>query len=146
MPFALLMTDVLTRAEAGQPKAVKLRDRVIQLFQVITFRKRDLPAAPVLACNPDAISAAERPHYNELVARIRSAMQNRRTIPNGYAFQLDSRIVSLPEAAEWIGIERLCCPFLTLQLSASGNQTGWTLTLTGPEGVKPHLDAEFPNR
>jgi len=40
----------------------------------------------------------------------------------------------------------LCCPFLTLQLSASGDKAGWTLAPTGPKGVKPLLEAEFPAR
>ncbi len=101
-------------------------------------------AAPVFACNLKAISAADRPRYSELVKRVRSAILNRREISNGYAFKLDNNTVTLPEAAEWISMERLCCPFLTFQLSAQGNQADWILTLTGPEGVKPLLDAEFP--
>lgn len=102
--------------------------------------------APVFACNLKAISAADRPRYNDLVKRVRAAMRDRSQISNGYAFKLDSNSVTLPEAAEWISMERLCCPFLTFQISASGNQPHWLLTLTGPEGVKPLLDAEFPAR
>lgn len=102
--------------------------------------------APVLACNLKAITAADRPRYNELAKRVRVAMRDRRETANGYTFKLDGTAVSLPVAAEWINLERLCCPFLTLQLSASGNQAHWDLTLTGPEGVKPLLDAEFPVR
>ncbi len=79
-------------------------------------------AKPVFACNLKAISAAERPRYNELVKRIRSAIWDRNEISEGYAFKLDSKIVTLPEAAEWIVMERLCCPFLMLQLAAAGNQ------------------------
>jgi len=101
-------------------------------------------AGPVFACNLKAISTADRPRYNDLVKRIRAAMQDRSEISNGYAFKLDSKTVTLPEAAEWISMERLCCPFLTLQISASGNQPHWLLMLTGPEGVKQLLDAEFP--
>ena len=101
-------------------------------------------AAPVFACNLKAIGAAERPRYSDLVKRIRAAMRERSEISNGYAFKLDSQTVTLPEAAEWISMERKCCPFLTLQLSASGNHPDWLLTVTGPEGVKPLLDAEFP--
>jgi len=41
-----------------------------------------------------------------------------------------------PRVAEWMGMERLCCPFLTLQLSAAGSQPVWLLSLTGPSGVK----------
>jgi hypothetical protein len=40
MPFAFLMTDFLKRLEAGDPKALGLRDRVIRLFRVATLRKR----------------------------------------------------------------------------------------------------------
>jgi hypothetical protein len=143
MPFALLMTDVLKRVEAGDPKAVKFRNRLLRLFLFITLQEPDVPV-PVLACNLKAIGPAERPHYDELVERIRSAVRNRRAISDGYVFKLDSKTVSLPETAEWIGMERLCCPFLTLQLSAFGDRTDCILTLTGPEGVKPFLDAEFP--
>lgn len=92
------------------------------------------------------MTATVRPRYSELVERVRSAMGSRKALSNGYAFILDGKTVSLPEAAEWISMERLCCPFLTLQLSASGNQANWILTLTGPEGVKQLLDAEFPKR
>ena len=100
--------------------------------------------APVFACNLKAISAADRPRYNDLVKRVRAAMRDRSEIGNGFAFKLDSKAVTLPEAAEWISMERLCCPFLTIQISISGNQPHWLLTLTGPKGVKPLLDAEFP--
>lgn len=103
-------------------------------------------AAPLFACNLKAINAAGRPRYNELVKRVRGAMRGRSEISNGYAFKLDSTAVTLLEAAEWISMERMCCPFLTLQISASGNQPHWLLTLTGPQGVKPLLDAEFPAR
>jgi hypothetical protein len=100
--------------------------------------------APVFVCNLKAISAAERPRYNDLVKRIRAAIRDRSEISNGYAFKMDGKAVALPEAAEWVGMERLCCPFLTLQLSASGNQADWLLTLTGPTGVKQLITAEFP--
>jgi hypothetical protein len=103
----------------------------------------DSPPPAKLACNLKAIGAAERPRYNELVKRLRSAVKERREIPTGYVFRLDSASISLPEAADWIRLERLCCPFLTLQLETSGSQADWSLTLTGPPGVKDLLRAEF---
>lgn len=99
---------------------------------------------PVFACNLKAISAAERPRYNDLMKRLRSAVRDRSELPDGYAFKLDSKTISLPEVAEWISMERLCCPFLTLQVSASGDLADWSLKLTGPKGVKSLLEAEFP--
>ncbi len=70
-------------------------------------------ARPAFACNLKAITAAERPRYKELVRRVRAAMRDRREISDGYAFKLDSKAVTLPEAAEWISMEHLCCPFLS---------------------------------
>src|SRR4051812_20683394 len=104
----------------------------------------DKDAKPVFACNLKAISAAERPRYNEPVNHIRAAIRDRSEISSGYAFKLNSKIVTLPEAAEWVAMERLCCPFLTLQLSASGDMADWGLTLTGATGIKQLIAAEFP--
>jgi hypothetical protein len=96
------------------------------------------------ACNLQAIGAAERPRYDALIRRVREAAHGRAEVPNGYAFELDSGTIPLPEVAEWMGMERLCCPFLTLQLSVAGDRAHWLLTLTGPEGVRALLDAAFP--
>jgi hypothetical protein len=98
----------------------------------------------MFACDLKAIAAADRPRYNELVLRIRGSIRERAETPNGYAFQLDSAAVTLAETAEWIGMERLCCPFLTLQLSASGAYAEWRLAITGPLGAKELIAAEFP--
>jgi hypothetical protein len=100
---------------------------------------------PVIACNLKAISPAERPRYNHLMKRIRLAVRRRSELRDGYSFDLNGKDISLIEVAEWIGMERLCCPFLTLQLSASGNHSGWILKLNGPPGVKALLQAEFPD-
>ena len=100
--------------------------------------------SPVIACNLKAIAATERPRYNELMKRLRSAVRDRSELPDGYVFKLSGNSMPLPEVAEWISLERLCCPFLTFQLSTSGDQSDWLLKLTGPAGVKPLLKAEFP--
>jgi hypothetical protein len=97
-----------------------------------------------IACNLKAIGSSERPRYNDLMKRLRTAVRNRRELPNGYAYQLEQKTITLPEVAEWMSLERLCCPFLKLELFAAGQQTNWLLTLTGPAGVKALLQAEFP--
>jgi hypothetical protein len=101
---------------------------------------------PVIACNIKAISAAERPRYNDLMKRLRLAIRNRSEIRDGYTFKLNGKAISLPEVADWISMERLCCPFLRFRISASGNEANWFLKLSGPPGVKALLEAEFPAR
>jgi hypothetical protein len=46
-------------------------------------------------------------------------------------------------AAEFMTLERLCCPFLTLTLEVERERGPLWLTLTGREGVKPFLQAEL---
>jgi hypothetical protein len=98
----------------------------------------------VIACNLKAIGSSERPRYNDLTKRLRTAVRNRKELSNGYAYQLEQKTITLPEVAEWMSLERLCCPFLRFELSATGQQTNWLLTLSGPVGVKALLQAEFP--
>ena len=99
-----------------------------------------------LACNLKAITAVERPRYNDLVKRLRSSVRDRSEISEGYVFKLNATAITLPEVAEWMSLERLCCPFLTLQLGTSGKHGDWLLMLTGPPGVKALLQEEFPQR
>jgi hypothetical protein len=101
-------------------------------------------SAPVIACNLKAINAADRPHYNDLMKRLRLAVGGRSEVHDGYVFELNGKVIGLLEVAEWISLERLCCPFLTFTLSVSGNQVNYILKLTGPDGVKELLKAEFP--
>src|SRR5579863_1449420 len=101
---------------------------------------------PALACNLKAIASSERPRYNDLIKTLRASVRGRTEHSDGYAFKLDGGAISLKEVAEWIGMERMCCPFLTFQLSASGSQGDWMLTLTGPRGAKAILQEEFPAR
>ena len=100
-------------------------------------------ASHVFACNLKAIPAAKRPHYNDLTKRLWSAARDRKELPDGYAITLDGKAIRQTEIADWIRMERLCCPFLSLDVTASAHPGGWTLKLTGPEGVKTFLQAEF---
>jgi hypothetical protein len=98
---------------------------------------------PVIACNVGAIRAEDRPRYKELVHKTRAAMHARRELRDGYSFKVRGTGVTLVELAEWITMERLCCPFLTIAISTSGAEPDWELTLTGSEGVKALIEAEF---
>ena len=99
--------------------------------------------SPVLACNMKAISAKQRPRYNDLTKRLRSAVRDRSEVSDGYAYELDSMAMALPDVAEWITMERLCCPFLIFQLEVKGDGAS-QLTLRGPAGAKAILQEEFP--
>jgi hypothetical protein len=96
-----------------------------------------------MACNLKAISPAERPRYNELVKRLRASVSERIELAEGFKYKLNSKVIALPEVAEWITMERLCCPFLTFQLDVT-SKGDHHLTLRGPSGAKAIIQEEFP--
>jgi hypothetical protein len=99
-------------------------------------------ARPPLACNPHAIDLAECPLYHDLCRLIRVAIRDSRETTAGYQFRLDTELLSLADAARWISLERLCCPFLSFELRVSGEGDPW-LTLEGPSGSKEIIREEF---
>ena len=96
-----------------------------------------------IACNINAISAGQRPHYSELTLKLRASIRARMELPDGYAFRLDGHTISLTDVADWIQLERVCCPFLVFQLQIKGADTEFELALRGPSGAKAILDSAF---
>jgi hypothetical protein len=90
----------------------------------------------VLACNLGAIGETELPHYKSLCTRLREAITDHRELSDGYSFRLNGELISLLEAAEWITLERLCCPFFTFQLQTTGSDRDYWVKLQGPPEAK----------
>jgi hypothetical protein len=71
-------------------------------------------------------------------------MRDRRELPDGYEYLLESAKITFAEVSEWITMERLCCPFLIFQLDGAGENS--RLTMRGPDGAKEVLREEFAAR
>jgi hypothetical protein len=90
-----------------------------------------------------AIEADKRvPHVanaKELFAHVAEV----RELNDGFAFRLNDSPDLLAKLAEFIALERLCCPFFgfTIEVEPEGGAV-W-LKLTGREGVKPFIQAEI---
>jgi hypothetical protein len=93
-----------------------------------------------LVCIPGAIP--NRPRYDELRQKLLSAITATGQHGNGEFWDLAESKITFTETAEWITMERLCCPFLTFQLETK-NEPGHRLTMTGPEETRAFLKAEF---
>ena len=95
------------------------------------------------ACNMKVFQPVERKQHQALTHQI-MAVATVQEVPRGYSFQIDPAKISLLELAEWSGRERKCCPFFNLQLSIDGENEGkLTLTITGRDGIKQFIRAEF---
>ena len=102
-------------------------------------------ASPLpIVCVPSALTREERTRSRELRRELAAATVETRAKPNGYSYRYRDDPEIFRKAAEWITLERRCCPFLTFELRWSqGASTPW-LELTGPEGTREFLGAEMP--
>jgi hypothetical protein len=97
----------------------------------------------VLACNIGAIGEADLPSYKILCTRLQNAITDRRELSDGYALRFDGELFSLMDAAQWVSLERLCCPFLMFQLQTIGSDHDYWLTLQGPSEAKAIVGEAF---
>jgi len=95
------------------------------------------------ACNMSAMSPEQRARHKVIVSELLGAVLDTRELSDGYAarFAADPSLVML--VAEFIALEHLCCPFFTLGLKAEPDRGPLWLKITGPEGIKPFIRAEF---
>ncbi len=89
-------------------------------------------------CQLDALDTSERLRYAALRTAMKPAVWETRELPDGYAVRLTSEPALFRQVAEWIVLERRCCPFLALGLDWSEGDAVW-LRLTGRPGVKVFL-------
>lgn len=95
-----------------------------------------------LACRAFALDRAQRARQGELLAEVRAAAREVKDRQDGLAFRLAADAALFTKAAEWIALERKCCPFLDFAIEWRRDDTVW-VTVTGPAGVKAFLNAEM---
>jgi hypothetical protein len=91
----------------------------------------------------EALEPVERPLHIAVVKRLFQEVRAIRELNGGYAFQLTHKSEVIVHAAEFISHERLCCPFFGFTLVLEPEGAGLWLHITGREGVKLFIQAEF---
>ncbi len=95
------------------------------------------------ACDMTAIEASQRGQHIATIDELFRAVEEIRELSNGYAFRLPNESDVLINAAKFIALERLCCPFFGFTLEAEPEVGSLWLSLTGRDGVKPFIMAEI---
>jgi hypothetical protein len=95
------------------------------------------------ACDMTAIAADQRGAHFATIEELFRAVEEVRELPNGYAFRLANDPHVILTAAQFIALERLCCPFFGFALEIENEGEAVWLRLTGREGVKPFIMAEI---
>jgi hypothetical protein len=94
-------------------------------------------------CNANALNPAERARHKELTDKLMSQRNRIVETEKGYEFQYSPAAISIAELAEWASAESKCCPFFNFHIDLENEGTLLCLRLTGPEGVKAFVRAEF---
>jgi|SRR5579871_1433474 len=112
---------------------------VLTLWGTFTAQSKDSP----FACNLKAFQPGERARWNKLIHDVTSSVTTARELSDGYALQIDRDRVSIVSVAEWIDLERKCCPFFEFQLDQNAENGSLWLTLKGRPGVKEFIRMDF---
>ena len=89
-------------------------------------------------CRLDALSDADRTRREELLHELKSMRTTVKENEDGMTFHYRADNKVLPRAAEWAGLERLCCPFLSFEMGWNENETPW-LRIRGERGIQDFL-------
>jgi len=94
-------------------------------------------------CNIKALTAEERARHKQSSEKLMAARKEIVETEKGYEFQFSPSEVSLAELAEWVAAESKCCPFFDFHIDLEREGKLVCLRLTGEEGIKAFIRAEF---
>jgi len=94
-------------------------------------------------CNTKALTREERARHTQLGDKLMAARKEIVESEKGYEFQYSPADVSVAEVAEWVTAESKCCPFFDFHIDLENQGKLVCLRLTGEEGVKAFIRAEF---
>lgn len=124
----------LTASLSGQTAVVSGQSSTVKEKQDVVF-----------ACNLNAMTKEQRKRQSRfLTPALHSHRLAAKEVADGYEFQFPSDAHTLQLVAEWIGNERLCCPFFTFEIQLKTGAEPMVLYISGPEGVKEFIRAEIP--
>jgi hypothetical protein len=115
----------------------------VSTFREIRTMSND--ASIPIVCRPSALTPNERKRSQALRSELASATQETLELAEGYTLLYRADAGLFQRVAEWISLERRCCPFLTFELTwACGDDTLSRLSIAGPVGTKEFMAAEVP--
>jgi hypothetical protein len=109
----------------------------------VSSSKSSADSSIPVACQLGAFTPEEQQRHSELMAMLAPILQSPRELENGFAFPLAATPEQFVAVAEWITLERKCCPFLQFDLQWPPSTNTPELRLTGGPGVKEFIAAQW---
>jgi hypothetical protein len=73
------------------------------------------PSSGEPVCDLSAIPPNDRLRYHDLRVELRAAHISSKAVSKGYVLRLNEERISMENLSEWITLEGLCCPWLSLK-------------------------------
>jgi hypothetical protein len=97
---------------------------------------------PPFACRANALDKAQRQRQQALLDTVRRTIVAKDELPDGLSLSFRGDAAAFVQLAEWISLERRCCPFLAFALEWKQDDSV-SVRLTGAPGVKDFIAAEM---
>src|SRR2546422_11753538 len=91
---------------------------------------------PPIACDLTVFSLGEREHYSALSQELLAACGKMRELPDGFAFLFPGKSNWCAKIAEWVMLERRCCPLRSFKLVIDADSGPVVLRLRGTQQTK----------
>lgn len=92
-----------------------------------------------IACDLGALSPEERAREQMLLEKFKALCGRPEETEVGFRLVLPAGSEPLSQFGEFLGLERLCCPFLNFDLTVPAGRGPVTLHIHGGPGVKPFI-------
>jgi hypothetical protein len=132
---SILLQCVTASAQQKRPVTKKAAPRM-------KSETKAMPDPPI-ACSLFGLSEQQRQRQQELRKQLFESGQEVRELPDGFAIGLPATAANILAAAEFVTLERLCCPFFRFELAVGGEAEPLWLRLTGGKDVKAFLKSEL---
>jgi hypothetical protein len=96
-----------------------------------------------LVCNLTAIDPTQRTQHQTLAEELFNTYEAYTALADGFAFRFPAETGLLTKLAQYISLERRCCPFFHFTLELEADSGPLWLKMTGREGVKAFLQEEL---
>jgi hypothetical protein len=139
MLFHLVTAGLLGFGICGSISAISDKAATVNVQAAQEEKKMNDKVIDPIVCNMNALDRKQRQRHRFLTAQLHAALQETRELPDGYSVRLPSDEATIRRTAEWITLERRCCPFISFSIDVGRERGPLWLHLTGREGVKPIL-------
>jgi hypothetical protein len=90
-----------------------------------------------------SLSHEQRARHHQLTVLLQSSLAAIHELPDGYDFEFPWSLETYSAAAEITPLEHTCCPFFDIGIRIESESKKLYWRLTGREGIKPFIRAEF---